>query len=79
MIECFRLISKLKNIKKEKYILSDEEIDIMKKYYKSYDLNIGFNLYKKVVIDLSINSLSSIHKSCEYLTKEIVKNGKSNR
>lgn len=72
--DVFNLILQLKNIKKVKYNLTDEDKFIIKSYYKAYKLNkiIGYKIYMNTVIDFSIKTLSSPHKCCELLSKAIV-------
>lgn len=74
--ELLELISKIKYIKKEELILDEDDLFFLKQYYKLYDMKkvCNFFTYKKIVKDYTIRNRITIPKSCEILTKEIIKN-----
>jgi hypothetical protein len=55
--------------------LDDYDRFILRRYYDLYDVknSCPFKTYKNLIIEFSIVMLISIHKSCEVLTKEIIK------
>jgi len=67
----------MKSIKKSssKLYLDDYDKFILRRYYDLYDVkdSCSFKIYRNLIIEFSIIMMMSIHKSCEALTKEIIR------
>lgn len=75
----FQTISILKNINKETLILDDDDNYYIKEGYniiKKYK-RIKFKLWKKIVINYSIETMNDIYTSVDILTDEIIKKYKT--
>lgn len=71
--EIFKLLYKLKDIKKEKLIIDKDDEFYMKQYYKNLKGIISYRLWRKIVIDYSIETLTDIFDSSDILVDEILK------
>lgn len=68
----FTLISKLKYVKKQKLVVDEDDIYIMKESYKQLKGIISFRLWKKIVIEYSISTCQDIYESCDVLVDSII-------
>jgi len=75
----FNLLSKMKGIKKEKYIITDYDIDIMKSFHVKLKGIISFKLWKEIVIEYAIGTNSDIYDSCDVLVDKIYDEYKKNK
>lgn len=70
------LLPKLKNIKKEKLSLSEEDELILYNYWKVYDIrkkcHLSYRLYKNMIVYFRSLTLHSIHNSCMIMTPKII-------
>jgi hypothetical protein len=75
MYNVFNLISSLKFIKKEKLIITDLDEFVMYDTYKEYMINRWFKykLFRKVVIDFSINDMRPIDEASLIIAEKIIK------
>ena len=69
--EVFNLISQLKFIKKEKLIVDKDDIEIMRLFHRKLKGIISFRLWKKIVIQYSIETCHDIYDSCDDLVDVI--------
>lgn len=71
--EVFRLISRLRDIEKCKLIVDKGDEFCMKEYYKNIKGIISYKLWRKIVIDYSIDTQEDILDTCDILVDEILK------
>lgn len=71
--EIFKLLYKLKDIKKEELIIDKDDEFLIKNYHKLYDMKkiCSKKLYRKLVINFSINCQLPIYKGIGIITTEI--------
>lgn len=77
--EVFNLITKLKLIKKEKLIVDEDDLEIMKLFHRKLKGIISFRLWKKIVIQYSIETCNDIYDSCDNLVDVIYEKYKKNK
>ena len=75
MTEVFDLILQLKYIKKENLNIDKKDIKIIKLFYSDVKDFISYKLWRKIVIDYHIETMSDIIDSC-YDLIEPIKNNK---
>lgn len=71
--EVFYLISLLKDINKVDLIITEDEEYIMKAFHKKLKGIIPYTLWRKIVMNFSIETLNDIYNSCDILVDEIYK------
>lgn len=69
--ELFELLAKLKNVKKYELIITKDEEFIMKAFHKKLKGVIPYKLWRKIVIQYSIDTLEEIYDSCDTLVDQI--------
>ena len=69
--ELFNLLSKLRGIKKEKLIIDEEDEYVLKAFHKKLKGIISYKLWKKIVIDYSIETKQGIYDACDDLVDSI--------
>lgn len=69
--EIWNLLLKMKDIKKEELIIDDYDKYIMKAFYKKLKGIIKYRLWKKIVIQYSIETGEDIFNSSNILVDEI--------
>lgn len=71
--EVFNLISKLKDVEKQKLIITKDEEDIMRLFYPKIKHIISYKKWRKYVVDLHIENLYDIYDACDILLDPIYK------
>jgi len=77
--DIFKLISKLKDFNKQELYISNDDENIMKIYFKLYKVKklVPYYVWRKAVINTSLDECISLHASCELIVKRIINyNGK---
>jgi hypothetical protein len=71
--EVFKLISSLKNLSREELIVTEDDEFIMKAFHRKIRKIIKYKLWRKIVINFSIDTMNDIYDSCDILVDEIYK------
>lgn len=71
--EVFEMISQLKNIEKQELIITDDDEFIMKAFHRKIKKYVSYYVWRKVVIQFSIDTLNDIYNSSDILVDEIYK------
>lgn len=69
--ELFTLLLKLKDVKKQKLIITEDEEFIMKGFHRKLKGIISYKLWRKIVMQYSIDTLEDIYESCDILVDQI--------
>lgn len=69
--ELFTLLLKLKDVRKQELIITDDDEFIIKSFYRKLNKIISYKLWRKIVIKYSIDTLEDIYSSCDILVDEI--------
>lgn len=74
MVEVFNLIYNLKDVKEEKLILNDDDEFTLRFFYDDCNMKkiCKFKLWKKIVIDFSVDSLMDVPRACLILSEKII-------
>jgi len=73
MVEVFKLIYDLRNIEDQELIIDEDDEYFLRASYRKVEKIISYKLWKKIVIDFSIDTLQDIYTSCDILMDEVYK------
>lgn len=70
----FNIISKMKGIKTEPYIINSEDMNLLYTYWKLYKLNKYMTLkkFRKVIVEYSVFTSKTLHSACDELCQKII-------
>lgn len=71
--ETFNLISKLKDVEKCELLITKDDEEIMRSFYPKIKHIISYRLWRKLVIQCSIDTLYDIYDACDILLDPIYK------
>ena len=71
--DTFKLISLIKNIQKQELIVDADDEYIMKSFYRKINKIISYKLWRKIVIQFSIETMYDIYDSSDILVDVIYK------
>jgi hypothetical protein len=77
-LQVFNMISNLKGLQKVDLIVDEDDEYFMKASYKRVKQHLNYRLWKKIIKNYSIDSLSNIYDSCNILLDVVIKKYETN-